>query len=134
MDAVVLASHLAGEGHFRSKRYRVQAWTCTADDDYWRGLASVWDSDLAIINIEHDVEVTDDDLSELLACPHGACSFMYPMHWACTGRFDDVWPARNNGLFVDEGTEWAEQCAIGCIKITARGSHRPARKGALEPA
>ena len=53
---------------------------------------------------------------------------MYPMHWACTGRFDDVWPARNNGLFVDEGTEWAEQCAIGCIKITAEARIAPLEK------
>ena len=125
MDCVVLASHLPGEGHVRSKRYKVQAWTCCADFDYWRGLASVWESALTLVNIEHDVEVTDDVIAGLLACSRPLCSQMYPCHWVSTGRFDDVWPARNEqpgsgglALFVETDTEFAAQSAIGCVKIT----------------
>ena len=138
MDAVVLASHLAGEGAFRSQKYTVKPWLCREDEvfDYWRGLLSVWDFPGIVLNAEHDVEFTDDHLDELLRCPHPQCSYQYPCHWASTGRFDDVWPARNeqpgsNGLavFVETGTEWAAQSAIGLVKLTPES-----RVGPLEQA
>ena len=129
MDAVVLASHLPGEGHVRSKRYKVQAWACVDPFDYWRGYASVWESNLTILGLEHDVEVTDEHFAALLACSADLCSAMYPMHWCSTGMFEDVWPARNNSLFVKGGEPTSEQSAIGCVKITPQ-----ARIGPLEQA
>ena len=136
VDAVVLASHLPGEGHFRSKRHKVIGWPCVDEFDYWAGYASVWESDLTIIGLEHDVEVTDDTIAALLACPRPLCSQMYPCHWISTGRFDDVWPGRNEqpgsgglAVFVETDTEFAAQSAIGCVKITPE-----ARIGPLEQA
>ena len=129
MDCVVLASHLEGEGTFRSQKYEVLPWLCRDDLDYWRGYASLWESDRTIIGLEHDVEITDDHIADLLACPSILCLAPYPMHWCCTGMFEDVWPARNNGLFVKGGEPTAEQAAIGFCKITPE-----ARIGPLEEA
>jgi hypothetical protein len=132
VDAVVLASHLADEGTFRSQKYKVIPWLCRdgEDLDYWRGYASLWESDLTIVGLEHDIEWTDDDVADLLACPHQLCSRTYVCHWASTGVLYDIFPVRNNDLFVkDEGTKWAERSAIGFVKITPE-----ARIGPLEQA
>lgn len=128
MSAVVLASHLPNEGHFESARHLVIPFVCWDDFSYWHGILASWDGPETIVNIEHDVEVTDDQIADLLACPHPLCSWMYAAHWASTHLADDVIAARNGGKFIDEGTEWAEQSAIGFVKITPEARIAPLRK------
>ena len=130
---VVVCSHLPGEGHFLSERFRVLPVLCVDGLDYWRGLASVWDSDETIVNVEHDMEVTDEHVETLLACPHSLCSWAYESHWISTGLPRDVISAGtfgpNGRQYLDGGEEWAEWSAIGLVKIA-----RDARIGPLTEA
>ena len=89
---LVLASHLPGEGYFRSERYQVRPLLCEGDRDYWRGLVLHWDHPGTLINVEHDVEVTDEHIDALLACDEPLCSWVYPLHWASTHQKADVLP------------------------------------------
>lgn len=135
MSALVFASHLPGEGHFHSDRFEVTGWECAGDLGYWEGLAAVWESDRTIINLEHDIEVTDDHVETLVACPHPACAWAYECHWASTGIPGGVIAAgagardaeRNpDPGYLQGGEEWAAWSAIGLVKLT-----REARTGPL---
>lgn len=127
-EPVVLASYLAGEGHFTSDIHRVIPIRCDADEDYSLGVAAWWEHAAPIVNLEHDLEVTDREISDLLACPHSLCAHNYPMHWISTGNPNEVLPHTMNGKFVQEGDEWAEWSAIGLVKIALE-----ARTGSLYP-
>ncbi len=132
MNCVVLCSHLPGEGHFRSEHQTVVTIECVGDMDYYLGVERFWNSDRVIVNVEHDIEVTDEHISTLLGCPHPLCSWAYASHWVSTGKPYDVISAGNFGpngrTFLEGGEEWAEWSAIGLVKITPQ-----ARVGALLP-
>ena len=134
MAAIVLASHLPGEGHFRSERHRVVPILCRDPLDYWRGLAEWWDSDETLVNLEHDIEATDDQVDELLDCQHSLCSWAYRCHWASTGLPHDVYAhgtgdRYRNTHYLTGGEPWADWSAIGFLKIGPG-----ARVGPLAPA
>jgi hypothetical protein len=124
---IVLASHLPGEGHFRSKQFKVRSVCCHNDYDYWRGVAEYWASGSMIVNVEHDMAVTDSHIQQLLDCPHALCSWAYLCHWITTGLPHDIYAAgtglRNRDthpdpLHLQGGEEWANWSAIGLVKIT----------------
>jgi hypothetical protein len=134
---VILCSHLPGEGHFTSERFDVRGIVCRDDFDYWAGLAAVWESAETIVNVEHDMEVTDEHVAELIDCPAAACSFAYHVHWASTSLRDDVIAAGNGARdadrhpdpgFLQGGEEWAEWSAIGLVKITPEARIGPLRR------
>jgi hypothetical protein len=84
---------------------------------YWSGLSSVWDSDRTLVNVEHDVEFSDDLVAELLSCPHDLCAFPYrvmPFGWP-----GGTWGASYGFLWVTEGQPWAMFTSIGFCKISA---------------
>ena len=114
---LVIASYLPGEGHYRSDRHNVVPILCDDDKGYWRGIVEHWDHPAPIINVEHDLEVNDDQIEELFVCKYSLCSFAYPMHWISTGNHNNVWPHSMNGEFVQAGDEWATWSAIGFVKI-----------------
>lgn len=125
---VLIASHLPGEGHFHSSRFSIEPVRCEGPFDYWEGLAKYWDSDLTIVNLEHDLEVSDEHAQALIDCPHPACSWAYLVHWASTGLRSDVIAAGHGRRdphsnpdpeFIREGEEWAAWSAIGLVKLTA---------------
>ena len=118
MTTTILSTYLPGEGHFHSDRFDVLPWCCDDDLDYWGGLVSLWNRPVTIVNVEHDVEVTGEHIDALLACPHPLCSWAYESHWISTHQPRDVISARNPDGFITEATEWAEQSAIGLVKIT----------------
>lgn len=118
MGNLVVASYLPGEGHFRSDRHDVRPVLCVDEHDYWAGLAAVWESDLTLVNVEHDVEATDAHMDALLACEYPLCAVPYACHWASTGLGHDVWSVRTTSAsYAVEGDEWAQQSAIGLLKI-----------------
>ena len=115
----VIASHLEGDGHFTSERFTVGPVLCRDEDDYWRGLAKHWGSGLTLVNLEHDIDATDEHIAELLACPHPACTWAYECHWATTGQSDPQ-VAAGKGDFethLTGGEEWADWSAIGLVKL-----------------
>lgn len=137
MTAVVVCSHLPGEGHFRSERFSVHPVECRDDLDYWRGLLQHWDGDVTIINIEHDMDAADEHVQALIDCPHPLCSWAYRCNWASTGILGGVIAAGLGARdgdsnpdpgYLQGGEEWAAWSAIGLVKITAE-----ARVGPLHP-
>jgi hypothetical protein len=126
---VVLASHLEGEGHFRSERYTVKPALCRGDFDYAIALEALWDSDLTIVNVEHDIEVSDAHLDELVACPHGSCAWAYQCHWITTGHAEGIIAAGTGewAHHLQGGEEWADWSAIGLVKITPEARIEPLR-------
>ena len=125
-SAVVLASYLPSEGHFESDRFEVVGIECWDEFDYWVGVAAWWDSDRTLVLVEHDIQVSDEHITELLACPHPLDSWAYRCHWISTGvaggviaagtgeRGTDWHPAPG---FLTGGEEWAAWSAIGLVKI-----------------
>lgn len=137
MNAVVLCSHLPGEGHFRSTRFKVVPIECVDPYDYWRGVAYWWGSGRTIVGIEHDMEVSDAHVRELIDCPNSLCAWAYHCHFASTGLPRDVIAAgtgsRDSGLTSDPeyltgGERWAAWSAIGVVKIAAQARLGPLRR------
>lgn len=117
---IILASHLPGAGHFESERFMVDPIECSEPEDYWRGVAEWWDSYDVLINVEHDMQVSDDLIGALLDCPEPLCTYAYWLgpssggpHWAHrTGRQPPC-----GGVWIEEGDEWADFGGIGFCKI-----------------
>lgn len=132
-NAIVIASHLPGEGHYQSDLYRVDAALCVDEFDYWRAIEKHWSSDLTIVNVEHDIELYDEQVSELLACSHGLCTYAYACHWSSTHQPRDIFACGNGSrltqcTYHQGGEEWAEWSAIGLIKITPEARVAPLRQ------
>lgn len=123
-DAVVVATYLPGETPFTSNLWRVLPVECVSVFDYARGLATVWGSDLTVVNVEHDIEVTDDIIARLVDCPEPLCAQTYPLYRASGAHGTEIGPVFpyvdvEPGPWVTEGAEWADWAAPGFIKATA---------------
>ena len=137
-DVLVVASHLPGEGVFRSERFRVEPVVCRDEYGYWQGLERHWESDLTIVNVEHDMEVDDEHLQALVDCPHPACFWAYRCHWLTTGipggevagGTGPNWRVRTHqdAGYLRPGDEWATWTAIGLIKVTPAARVAPLRR------
>lgn len=120
---IVLASHLPGDTPYQSQRFPVTPVECNSELDYWRGLHEHWGSSETIINVEHDIALTDQHLQTLAACPHPACAWAYVCHWVTTHLPPGTIAARHhNGRYLTVGEEWADWAPLGLIKLagTAR--------------
>lgn len=122
---MVLASHLPGEGVFRSQRFEVVPILCQDDFDFWSGVAAYWETDATIVNLEHDIEATDDHLEALFDCPHPLCWWAYRCHWVTTHRADDTYPALVESRRVTPADEWADWAPLGLLKITPQARTAP---------
>jgi hypothetical protein len=136
-DAVVVCSHLPGEGHFHSERFRVAAVVCEDDYAYWRGLHEHWDSPATICNAEHDMEFGDEHIATLLDCPYPLCSWAYHGHWISTHLPGPVVAAgagardvasHPDAYYLQGGEECAAWSAIGLVKVTPRARTGPLRR------
>jgi hypothetical protein len=95
--------------------YSVHDVVCDDLWGYWAGLDSVWSDDRTLINIEHDMETSDELVQELLSCPHDLCAYPYrvrPFGWP-----GGTWSASYGSLWVSEGNPWAMFTSIGFCKI-----------------
>lgn len=127
--ALVIASHLPGEGHFHSERFEVIGWECVGDFGYWEGLAAVWESDRPLVLVEHDIDVSDEHIAALLECPHPLCSWAYRCHWISGGLMFDLFAVGSRrGSHFHGGEEWADWSAIGLVKLTAEARTGPLRR------
>ena len=127
-EPLVLVSYLPDEGHYQSQLYKTVSVLCDTDTAYWRGIADHWEQPLSIVNIEHDIEWTDAQISELLDCKYDACSFVYKCHWATTQQPNGSYAATIDGRFIAPGDEWADWSAIGFIKIAPAARIAPLRE------
>lgn len=133
MEVVVVSSRLAGEAATTS-RHSVLDVVCVEDTDYGQAVASVWGGGVTVVNIEHDMQVTDDLIDALLDCPHPLCSWAYRVYPVSTMRPAPMWAhavaqTQNGRLlswpnfsvtarWISEGEQWADFSAIGFCKIT----------------
>lgn len=126
---VVLASHLPGEGHFRSERFRVVSLPCEGDLDYSHGMQTLWATGKAICNIEHDMECSDELIQELLDCPHPLCTHAYLLYWPSTHQAQPHYAQRHGGTnygdWIKQGEEWCDFSGIGFCKIVPQARVRP---------
>lgn len=117
----------------------MRAAGCADDFDYWRLLASAWDSDATLVNVEHDVEATDEHIAALLDCPNPLCSWAYRCNWISTGLEGGVIAAGMgarvadsftppNAYYLQGGEEWAAWSAIGLVKISPEARTGPLRR------
>ena len=120
---IVVASYLPGETPFTSERFTVQPVLCVNDFDYSHGLGEVWASSKIVVNVEHDLEVSDDIIARLVDCVEPLCAQTYPLYAASGSHGTEHGPiypycASNPGPWVAEGDECAEWAAPGFIKVT----------------
>lgn len=121
---ILLSSHLPGEQPVSSEQYEVTPIECVAITDYWQGVASYWESDETIVNVEHDMEYSDRLVAELLDCPEPLCSHAYRVFLARYVRWE--WAAWDAGLqYISTGQEVSEQASIGFCKITSAARVAP---------
>ncbi len=119
---IIVASHLPGEKPFTSDRFTVRPVECVGDFDYSRALGQAWATDQTVINVEHDVQVSDALIQSLIDCPEALCAQTYPLYAASGAHGTQDGPIfpycqTNPGPWVEAGTEWAEWAAPGFIKV-----------------
>ena len=132
MSVIVVSSYLPklGERAYRSEKFRVVGLPCGDDDlDYYRGLEVVWGGNHTIVNVEHDMECSDELIQDLLDCPHPACTHAYPLRqWGhIAHRHGPLPPAGSMDWWLrpDEEEEWATYGGIGFCKMTPEARVRP---------
>ena len=128
MAELVVASYVPPEKHLRSKQFRVVALPCTDEFSYCRGLQALWDTDHTIVNVEHDMEYSDELTQNLLDCPFPLCAHAYLLRKSTHYCYRNG-PQPPAGGFLDhwihEGAEWATFGGIGFVKITPQARVRP---------
>lgn len=136
-DVVVTSSYLTGEEPIKSERYHVQGIECKraqGEFDYCTGLQRVWMTDKLLVNVEHDMEYSDELVDELIACPHPICAYAYQVfptalghyiYCATTVEIGNDNPALSNPHWIEEGDEWAIWSSIGFCKIDATARVKP---------
>ena len=122
---VVVASYLPGETPFKSSRYEVRPVECVSVFDYSAGLAAAWATDQTVVNVEHDLEVTDDLIAGLVDCPHPLCAQTYPIHASPDGVPFYPYTATQPGPWIDYGAVSASWAAPGFIKVSAAARFGP---------
>ena len=147
-NVVILSSFVEGEEPVKSERFRVVAGKCIEDYDYWGYWDALWRTKDTIINVEHDMEFSDELVQQLLDCPHPLCAHVYHLPGsdklycyregalppaAGFGRWfeapRELYPATDDRPAVmARGKEWATYGGIGFCKVTAE-----ARVRELEP-
>jgi hypothetical protein len=98
---------------------------CDDSFGYWAGLDSIWGKGRTIVNLEHDVEFSDDLVAELLSCPRDLCAYPYTVRPAS-------WPGLAYGAlfsgWLTTEVPFAHFSAIGFAKISASVQTSPLAK------
>jgi hypothetical protein len=123
VDPIVLCSYLPGEETFKSERFRVVPLECVDDLDYWGGLSALWETKHTIVNVEHDMECSDELIQQLLDCPQPLCTHAYRMKGENAPFCHRMGPLPPAGSILDYWVkgpedEWATYGGIGLCKIT----------------
>jgi hypothetical protein len=127
-EPVILASILPGEPIFESEQFEVWPIECVEPENYWEGVAEWWDSDRVIVNLEHDVECSDELIQTLLDCD---CAFGTWAYWLGIPSGGPHWAHRTGkqppcgGAWIETGDEWADFGGIGFCKIEPSARVRP---------
>lgn len=115
-DPLIVLSHLPAEPPFRTDLSSV-AICCESEFDYWRGIADAWGHGGPLVIVEHDMECTDELITELLDCPRSLCTHAYLLYWVSTGQADPHYAHHVGGIWITAGGPDAEYSGIGFCKI-----------------
>jgi hypothetical protein len=112
-DLVVLCGHLPGEQPQRFDRYEVTSFLYDDGEPPEKGtvLGRWWATNKTIISLDNDVEVRDEHLDTLLACPSPLCSWQFELHYASGAP-------GNHLIQEDEGDGFAGYSPMGLVKVT----------------
>ena len=133
-DVIVTSSYLSGDEPFKSDRYYVQGIECPKEHgefSYCYGLQDAWMTDKIIVNIEQDMERSDDLVDGLVNCPHPLCAYAYQVYPTALGRYIYCAVAerhRKGGpdtSWLEVGDEWAIWSSIGFCKIAPSARVKP---------
>lgn len=112
---MVLAGRLAGGHQLTSEQYKIHTPVLSGDFAYWRELDDLWAKPGTLVNVEHDMEFSDDLVRGLVECPHPLCTYPYRCYLRDLGHY--VWTPTVDGAWCEEGTEWADTSTLGFVKI-----------------
>lgn len=136
--ALVVSSFLPGDVPLHSDLFPVMGVECVAEFSYWAGLASQWDPDngRTLINVEQDMEFSDELVAELVDCEHPLCAYPYQVYPRSLGRYiycatttqPDLDGHPRDPRWVEPGDEWAVWSSIGFAKIAPAARIRPLDK------
>ena len=138
-DTVVVSSFLPGEEPFKSDVYAVLGVECVSEFSYWQGVSSVWQKGLTVVNVEHDMEFSDDLVAGLLDCPHDLCAYAYSVYPTALGRYiycatrdritdEEFDQGKRPGWITGPADEWADWSSIGFCKIAPAAQTAPLDK------
>lgn len=139
----MLAARLATDEPFRSERFDVRAPVLDGPNDYWHEMNPLWDSDVTLVNVEHDMQFSDELIAELLDCPHPVCTHTYRVGPAAyglqyahdislVGWHPPIEPlsqySARGSRWVEPGDEFADFSGIGFVKIDRAARCAPLRE------
>ena len=130
-DVVITSSYLSGEEPLRSERYDVHGIECKdvrGEFDYCFGLQEAWMTDKIVVNVEHDMEFSDELVDGLVNCPWPLCAYAYQVWPTALQRW--IYCAtskKTNGLlsWLNKGDEWAYWSSIGFCKVAPSARAKP---------
>lgn len=124
-DPVIVSTYLTGEEPLKSDKYWVLPVECKGEFSYWAGFSSVWQQGRTIVNIEHDMQFSDELVTGLLDCPYHLCAYAYQVFPTQLGRY--IYCATRDidkPNWIDEGEKWAGWSSIGFCKVDPECQHR----------
>jgi hypothetical protein len=130
-DVVVTSSFLPGEQPKASDLWPVLGIECKGELSYWHGLASVWPTDKIIVNVERDMEFSDELVAELAECREPLCTYPYKVYPSKLGRFIYCATAREpshediDPHWIQPGDDEAVWSSIGFCKIAPEARVKP---------
>jgi hypothetical protein len=107
---------------------------------YWAALSELWERPVTVVNVEWDMEYSDQLARQLNDCPHPVCTHAYRVYPGASTRLPEPvwahqvstvglsppipsivnWCARGCRWLAD-GDEWADFGGIGFLKVTPEG-------------
>jgi hypothetical protein len=86
-DVIVLAAHLPDRPVHTSDLFKVLDLEVGDDLRYSNGLASLWGTNKTIVNVEQDMQFSDELVAELVECPEPLCAYPYQVYPTAKGKF-----------------------------------------------
>ena len=107
---IITSSYLTGEQPFRSERYDVQGIECKTEHgefNYCDGLQKAWITDKTVVNVEHDMEFSDELVDGLVDCPWPLCAYAYEVYPTALARY--IFCATSKKVWTEEDEAEAEE-------------------------
>lgn len=130
-DVVITSSYLTGNQPVRSEHFNVHGIECKSEKgefDYVNGLQEVWLSDKTMVNVEQDMEYSDELVDGLINCPWPLCAYAYTVYPTKLGHYIYCATSRKSDdevSWLTEGEEWALWSSIGFCKIAPDARVKP---------